>query len=229
MTEALANDPSARTETGEIKPATTTQETQTSLTSSQPSETKPPESNEASLASGKPPAAPGAPEKYEDFKLPEGVELKGDQLKAATDLFKQVGLSQEAAQQMIDFHVNQIKSISEGPAKAIRDMRTGWRDSVKADPVLSAGGQIKGDVMSSISRAIDSLGADLAPKFRQAMDETGIGDNPVFVRAFYELSKKVTEGRPVAAGGPSANGQRNPAAGSPSAAKAMYPNLPSNG
>jgi len=58
------------------------------------------------------------------------------------------------------------------------------------------------------------------------MDSTGAGDNPAFIKAFYKLAQRVTEGSYVQGRGPAevtAPGGRRP-----SPAQAMYPNLPSS-
>src|SRR5712671_3512851 len=44
----------------------------------------------------------GAPEKYEDFKLPEGVELAPEAVAEVSTLFKELGLSQANAQKLVD-------------------------------------------------------------------------------------------------------------------------------
>jgi hypothetical protein len=98
-----------------------------------------------------------------------------------------------------------------------------WVKEVKADPEL---GPRLNEVKTTISRAIDGLNnPKLARDFREAMDFTGAGNNPAFIRAFYKLAQMVTEGGHVAGGGPSAAGQKR-AGEMPSAAQAMYPNLP---
>ena len=58
---------------------------------------------------------------------------------------------------------------------------------------------------------------------------TGAGDHPAFVKAFNKLAAFVTEGSHVSGKGPSDLGQQKPGAPTkPSAAQALYPNLPSN-
>jgi len=77
----------------------------------------------------------------------------------------------------------------------------------------------------TVSRVIDSLPADVAKGFREAMDLTGAGDNPFFIQAMYAWAQKLAPGTHVPAGGPSkfANqGDNRPR----SAGHALYPNLP---
>ena len=205
----------------EAKPTTTTT----------PAETKAPETKSdksaQSLLNEKSPEGAGAPEKYEDFKVPEGFTLDEDVAKNATTLFKELNLNQSNAQKLVDFYVKETKEAFDAPFNAYVDTRQAWRDEINADPNI--GGTRLNGVKASIGRLIDSFGdSKLVEAFRDAMDYTGAGDNPAVVRALYALSQKLTEGGPVRGTGPSSEGQRPPGLDRPSAAQAMYPNLPSN-
>lgn len=163
----------------------------------------------------------GAPEKYETFKLPEGFEANEPVLTEASGIFKDLGLSQGQAQKLVDFYSKVSSNVADAGVKFWQDTQTAWRDEVKADPVI--GGQKLGQVMGTINKAITSLGdATLISNFREAMNITGAGNNPHFIRAFYALAQKVTEGGPVS-GRPDA-GLKAPL----TAAAAMYPNLKSS-
>lgn len=166
------------------------------------------------------------PEKYE-FTAPEGITFDEPTLAEASTLFKELGLSQENAQKLVDFQAKQMKSISEAPYTAYNAMREGWQNEVKADKEI---GNILPKVKETIGRALDTLGdASLVTSFKEAMNLTGSGDHPAFVKAFYKLSQMVVEGRHVSGSGPSPHGQSTKGtAAAPSAAQAMYPNLPSS-
>lgn len=165
----------------------------------------------------------GAPEKYEDFKLPEGVTLAPETVTEAQNLFKELNLPQAQAQKLVDFHVGKLTAALAEPQETVASMREGWRKEITSDPEL---GKRLPDVKQTIGRALDGLGdPKLASDFRDAMDLTGAGDNPAFIRAFYKLAQKATEGRAVPAGGPSRLGQTAPGAAKLSPAQAIYPNL----
>lgn len=166
----------------------------------------------------------GAPDKYEAFKVPDGFVLAPEVATEVGTLFKELGLSQIDAQRLIDFHTAKTAAAAEAPMKAYTEQRQAWRDAVAADPEI---GSKLSEVKSTVSRALDGLGdPKLASDFRAAMDLTGAGDNPAFIKAFYKLAQKVTEGRSVTGSNPSGAGQRAPNAGPRSAASALYPNLP---
>lgn len=173
--------------------------------------------------------AQGAPEKYETFKVPEGQELDEKFASEAGTTFKELGLTQTQAQSLVDLYSKKALEIGEAPYKMYTDMRNGWRNEVVKNPALGDGTSIKPEVKATIGRAIDSLGdAKLAADFKQAMDLTGAGDHPAFVKVFHKLSQMLGEGTSVSGKGPSPLGQRQPGAAPKSAAAALYPNLPTS-
>ena len=209
----LANDTATRTETGEIKDQTPTPETTT--------EEKPSLLNEAT-----PKEAPKepikAPEKY-DFKFPEGLEMDEATTKEVDELFRGLDLGNEAGQKLIDFYQKKVTEMAEQPYKLWADTQAKWIDEIKSDAAL--GGRLP-EVKATVAKAIDGLGdPKLAADFRAAMDYTGAGNNPAFIRTFFKLAQMVTERGHVPGNGPTPVGQ-TPAAPRPvSAGKALYPNL----
>ena len=219
--EPMGNSPEARTPQGELKAVTEPLQTPPipTATTAKP-ETK--ESGEKTLLNDvKPQEMNGAPEKYADFTPPEGYEFRGETLDGARTLFKELNLSQAGAQRLVDFHAAELKAAMEAPAKQWEETRAQWLEQVKSDPEI--GGKLD-QVKSTVARAIDGLGdPKLASEFRQAMDFTGAGNNPAFIRAFYKLAQKLSEGTMVPGGGPSE--VRAPDQPPRSAAHALYPNL----
>jgi hypothetical protein len=163
------------------------------------------------------------PDKYE-FKLPEGYELDETVGKEVTTLFKEIGLDQPSAQKLLDFYVTKAGDAAEAPYRAWETLNNKWKDEVKADPDL---GKRLPEVRTTVSKAIDSVGGpELAKAFREAMNTTGAGNHPAFVKMFWKLAQMVTEGGHVSGKGPSAEGQKAPDAAPLTAARALYPNNP---
>lgn len=221
-------DPSgvARTATGEIatQTQTTTPEATTPQTSTQPTEKSSVINEPTGTVANQPvEKQTGAPETYGAFAVPEGYTLDTEVATEAGKIFKEMNLTQDQAQKLVDFYVGKTTESANEPYKVWNDMQEKWVREVKADPVL---GPRLNEVKTTISRAIDGLGdPKLAQEFRAAMDYTGAGNNPAFIKAFWKLSSMVTEGRHVSGNGPSPAAQPN--GGRPAtAAKAMYPNLP---
>ena len=227
MSETQATTPEgvARTPTGEIasqtqttSPGATTPQTSTTATETPSLANQPGES----LANQKP-AEGGAPEAYATWNVPEGFQLDETVSKEITGIFKGLNLTQEQGQKLVDFYTAKTAESANQPYQVWQETQEQWVKEVKADPQL---GPRLNEVKTTISRAIDGLNdPKLARDFREAMDYTGAGNNPAFIKAFYKLAQMVTEGAHVAGGGPSPQGQRRQGE-TPSAARAMYPNLP---
>lgn len=165
-----------------------------------------------------------APEKYE-FKLPEGVEADEKLQTAATEVFKKHGLSQEAANDLSQFYFEKFKEAQDAPVELWKQTQKDWVKEIKADPEIGAKLDL---VKSTVAKAVDSLvGEKLGDQFRAAMDYTGAGNNPAFIRTMFKLAQQVTEGGHVGGKGPSEGSQKKPGEGAPSPARAIYPNLQS--
>lgn len=213
-----------RTETGTIVDQTKPVESKTPTTETTKPEAKATESATADKPSVLNEKVPeGAPKEYEAFKVPEGYELDGEVAKEAGGLFKGMNLSQTDAQKLVDFYVAKTQEANDAPYKVWEQKQEEWRNEVARDPDI--GGKLQ-QVKTSVSRMIDSLDPALARDFRSAMDYTGAGNNPAFIKAMYKLAQMLGEGEHVSGRAPSEHGQRAPGSRPESAAKAMYPNLP---
>lgn len=231
MSETQTTDPSVTILEPEKKEAPTTQTPPTDTT---PKDTPKPTSeakvepkaksllNEPEKEGDKP-KVEGVPEKYEPWKLPEGFTMDEAVSTKVNDTFKELGISQEAGQKLVDLYAEQIQGAINAPVESYLDLRKGWRDEVAKDPEI---GKIMPEVKQTISRALDGLGQpELATAFKEAMDLTGAGDHPAFVKAFYYLAQKAVEGKHVSGKGPTDQGKpKTPT----TPAQAMYPNLPSS-
>jgi len=232
----LPNEAAARTPTGEIKSATPppTNQPETPTPSLKPADapakTAPEEApkeapkDPTSLLNERVSNDPTkVPEAYE-FKMPDGYEMDETVGKEVTTLFKEIGLDQPSAQKLLDFYVAKASDAAEAPYRLWTDTQKEWVDQIKADPDL---GKRLPEVKATVAKAIDGLGdPKLAADFRQAMDVTGAGNHPAFVKAFWKLAQMVTEGGHVSGKGPSAEGQKAPDAAPLTAARALYPNNP---
>jgi len=234
----LPNEAAARTETGEIKDAqatptptpaeaaTTESSTPAASSTTESKSSEQPEASattESSLLNKEEKVAEGAPESYKDFTVPEGFEIPEESSKEINALFKDLNLSQEAGQKLVDFYAKNAIEARQAPEKLWESTRQDWVNAVAADKEL---GDLK-NVKTSIGRMLDTLGdAQLVKSFREAMDITGAGDNPAFIKTFFRLSQRLGEGTNVVGKGPSPHGQQAPDARPATGAKALYPNLP---
>jgi len=170
---------------------------------------------------------PVAPSEYSAWNLPQGWELQEDAGKEINSMFKEMSLTQENGQRLIDSFIKYTNESQSRPYQVYQDMRQNWRNEIANDPQL--GGKLN-QVKQTVSRAIDTLGnAKLIQEFKESLDFTGVGDNPGFIRAFYAFAQRLTESTHVVGNGPAPTGQNRTGSGAhPGVARAMYPDLPSS-
>jgi hypothetical protein len=129
------------------------------------------------------------PEEYAEFKIPDGMKLDQNMLKEALPLFKEMGLSQTKAQQLVDLYSAKI-----GPAfvKAHLDawnvQKESWKADCKADKEIG-GDKFDGSVADAV-RVLNTIGT---PELKKVFDEYGLGNHPEFVRVFARMSKHMKE------------------------------------
>jgi antitoxin component of RelBE/YafQ-DinJ toxin-antitoxin module len=220
-----------------VEPSTTTTTPPPSTTTTPPPTTaEAPAEGETLLSQSKEEAKaddkkepPKAPDKYSDYKVPEGYTLDPEVKTKADGIFKDLGLTQDSAQKLVDFYIAETKEAFEAPFKAYSDMKEKWREEAMNHPDLKGKLAKGGDVQTRISRALSQMNdSALEAEFRQMMDLTAAGNHPAFIRVLYNLAKQVTEGSHVAGKGPSTAGQSEPGKDAPpSAAQALYPHLSS--
>lgn len=226
----LPNSPEARTPTGEIKPPSqiTPKDPNPNPNPANP-DPKPPIEVKPALDPNAPkPEAKsdGAPETYADFTFPEGVTPNKERLAAASVEFKKLGLSQEQAQALINMDAKASADGSNAAIEAYKNLRETWQNDAKKQ----FGNKLETEIRPRVSRLIDGLGTELANKFREAMNDTGVGDHPAFIEAIDKFAQSLGEGKLVAGSGPAPSGQANPnKPEAKSIAQRMYPHLPSAG
>jgi len=223
--QPLGNETTVRDESGTIKDPAALAKTADTTTSSTTDQSKSAE-GKTEEGKAKTEAATGAPEKYEAFKAPEGITLDDKLIESAAPLFKELGLSQDQAQKLVDFHAAQTKAAGDAGMKAYEDMRADWRTKTASDKDLGNGTDLRPDVKANIGRALDLVPAEAKTAFFEAMDLTGAGDNPAVIRVINALAQRIGEGKLVAGGGVSPAGV--PGGKARTGAQALFPHLPSS-
>ena len=172
----------------------------------------------------------GAPEKYTDYKLPEGMTLDAETKTQVDGLFKGLNLTQDQAQSLIDFQTARDVAQREATAAAFKQTVEDWgKEAIDAPDLRGKLGAGK-EITVRINQALDGLGDPaMVSDFRKAMNDTGVGNLAPFIRVLNAFASKVTEGSHVAGKGPSTAGQSKPGeASKPSAGAALWPTLPSS-
>lgn len=161
------------------------------------------EAKPADLAAADPNAKPAAavvepvePAKPEpivyDFKVPVDIRAEPEALAQASKVFNELGLDQAKASVALDAYYAELRAQQARTAQAqndaFMDMRKGWQDRIKADPLLS-----KPEVMKTIIRMRDAVvpESDLAD-FNEMLGLTGAGDHPAQARLLYRFHEHMT-------------------------------------
>ncbi|EQB9153988.1 peptidase [Morganella morganii] len=132
---------------------------------------------------GKPAVA--APEKYE-FKPAEGQELDAEAVKAFEPIAKELNLSNEQAQKLVDVYGSKIMpKLVEQQAAQWQQQIEQWAEQVKADKDLGTDASI-----GAAQKAMDKFGS---PELKQYLNETGLGNHPELVRIFANIGKAMSE------------------------------------
>ena len=130
-------------------------------------------------------APTGAPETYADFTLPEGVTVDAELLGEFLPMAKELGLTQEKAQEMVGLAAKMLQKNA-----AFEARKPDWLTQAQADPEISE--DVKKGPQSAALRAFNTLTKD-NPAAKQMVDELGIGNHPEFIRVFYRISSLMKE------------------------------------
>jgi hypothetical protein len=153
-------------------------------------------------------SAPGAPEKYE-FKAPEGTTFNDAVLVAYSEVAKELNLPQEAAQKVLD-KVGPVLAAQQ--SEAFKQVNDGWIGASKSDKEF--GGDKLDENLAIAMKARDAFGT---PELTKLLNETGLGNHPELIRAFYRAGKAISSDRFVPAGAGNAGGKGGDA-------RTLYPN-----
>ncbi|MDW5502458.1 hypothetical protein R6Y99_21915 [Pseudomonas lundensis] len=126
---------------------------------------------------------PAAPEKYE-LAAPEGQELDANALAVFEPIAKELGLTQEQAQKLVDIY----PQIQQQQAEAWSKQGEEWREQVKSDKEI--GGDKYTANVGNAQKALDQFGS---PALREYLETTLLGNHPELVRFFAKVGKAVSE------------------------------------
>ena len=174
-----------------------------------------PQAADAAKAVGdKAPDAPqGAPDKYE-FKPVEGRTLDSETMSTFAEVAKELGLTQDSAQRILDRMAPQMAQRQQAQIEAIR---TEWVEASKTDAEF--GGDKIAENLAVAKKALDQFGT---PELRALLNESGLGNHPEIIRLMYRAGKSISEDTYV---GRSAGTGGKPLPKSfADAASALYPN-----
>lgn len=155
-------------------------------------------------------AKDGAPEKYE-FKLPEGAQLDEALVGEFTPLAKELNLSQEGAQKLVDLYAKTQGAAQKAVTEHWDNLNKEWQGKVSSDKEY--GGADLDKNVAIAKKAIDAFGT---PELKDALNLTGVGNHPEVVRFFYRVGKAISDDK-FDTGNAKTNAPRD-------AAKLLFPN-----
>lgn len=129
----------------------------------------------------------GAPEKYE-FQAAEGVELDTEALKEFEPVAREMNLTNEQAQKLVDVYPKILAGVQQRQAEAWQQTTEQWAADVKADKEI--GGDKLPSNLSAAQRALDQFGT---PELKTYLNDTGLGNHPDLVKAFVKIGKAMSE------------------------------------
>lgn len=151
-----------------------------------------------------------APEKYEAFKVPEGLQLDPAMNGKFETVAKDLNLSQENAQKLIDLASENVQQILKAQSDKLIEIRDGWVTELKADKEY--GGEKFDETVERAKRTLKDFGEE---SLVAMLESWGLGDHPGLIRMLAKIDKKFGEQKAV--GG-------EPAKDAPkSAAQTIYP------
>lgn len=128
------------------------------------------------------PVKPVAPEKYE-LKLPEGSLLDPSTLEKISAYAKEKGLSNEAAQEVLERENQAVASHHEAQMKKVETIRNDWAKDAEADP------EIGGDDFKKNAELSRRLIEKANPAIKSLLDNTGFGNHPEVIRLMVNIIK----------------------------------------
>lgn len=124
-----------------------------------------------------------APEKYE-FKMPEGMALDAKAVEAFEPIARELDLTQEQAQKLVDLQAASVKQQVEAWQGTIK----GWADAARADKEIGGA-----NLDASLNAGKAFLKAYGTPELSKVLDDYGIGNHPEVIRAFAKAGMAMSE------------------------------------
>jgi hypothetical protein len=124
------------------------------------------------------------PEKYADFTLPEGFELDTAVAEKAKGVFKELGLSQEKAQKLIELEANSLLEREKAKLDEFESLKKTWKE----ESIKALGSEAEKELQKA-GRAMEVLGG---AELRQILKDSGLEFHPAMVKLFINAGKALS-------------------------------------
>ena len=153
-------------------------------------EKKPLTEEEQKVADAAKARADGAPETYEEFKLPDGMERDTAQEASFQEFAKGAQFTQEQAQAIVDFEIERQAGFVADQTSKWADTTANWLVEAKKDPEI--GGAKYDESVEYANQAIQKFGSvGLVDDVFKAL---GLGNHPEMIRSWAKVGKALAEG-----------------------------------
>lgn len=127
----------------------------------------------------------GAPEQYEEFQPPEGQQFDPKVMEGFKEIAKELNLSQDAAQKMLD---KMAPVVADRQTQRLEEIRGEWANQSTSDKEF--GGEKLNENLGVARKALDSFGS---PELKSLLNESGLGNHPEVIRLLYRAGKAISE------------------------------------
>ena len=130
----------------------------------------------------------GAPEKYADFKLPDGVKLDDAAIGEFAPVAKELNLTQDQAQKLVDLQAAFAQRNAQSQIAQFAEQVKAWGEQAKGDKEY--GGEKFDASVTSARLAVSKFGT---PELTKLLNDTGMGSNPEVVRFMVKVGNAMSE------------------------------------
>lgn len=153
---------------------------------------KPAEGEDGKPKDDKP--AEGAPEAYDEFKAPDGIEIDPEVLPEVHEIFKDLGLSQEKAQEVFEKFLGIQEKLAGTPEQQLQAaeqqiVALNSRLAEECKNLPEIGGEKFAESLATASKVMQQFGT---PEFRSLIAYTGVGSHPEFFKMMVAIGSKMS-------------------------------------
>jgi hypothetical protein len=132
---------------------------------------------------------PKAPAEYADFTFPEGVEADSETLTEFKAIAKELDLTQEQAQKLVDLQVKMVQADAKAQVEALEALGNEWAEQTKKEL-----GKNLNTELAFVAKARNQFASK---ELIQLLDETKLGNHPEMVKLFAAIGKAISEDIPL--------------------------------
>jgi len=133
------------------------------------------------------PSTPEVVDEKTEFSIPDGLKVDEKKMSSFKAVAKELGLTKEQAQKLVDMDSENIKA----QEKAFADMKESW----KAETIKQLGDNAEQKI-GEAAAAFKRFGDD---EFVKLMQDTGLENHPAVVRVFRAIGSKIAVDKTVSA------------------------------